>query len=65
MNAQETTKTKSCRSGTAIGICITTGAAIGAAFGAAMNDMAAMLGWGIGLGAIVGGILTFTKRNCH
>jgi uncharacterized membrane protein len=65
MNPQEpTTKTKNCRSGTAIGISIALGAAIGAAFGAAGNDMAASIAWGVTAGAAVGAFLTFTKTRC-
>lgn len=64
MNTQPTTKTKRCRSGTAIGVSISIGAAIGAAFGAATDNMAASVAWGVALGAAVGAILTFTKTKC-
>ena len=63
MNPQPTTKTKSCRSGTAISVSIGIGAAIGAAMGAATDNMAAGVGWGVALGAAVGAILTFTKSK--
>jgi hypothetical protein len=63
MNAQQITKTKSCRSGTAINVGIGIGAAIGAAMGAATDNMAAGVAWGVALGAAVGAILTFTKTK--
>jgi hypothetical protein len=77
MNAQETTKSKRCQTGTiparilirnAVHIVIrntvagfTIGAAIGAAFGTAIGNMAESVSWGIAAGVAVGSILTFTQ----
>ena len=64
MNTEQTATPKTCRSGKFISICLAAGAAIGAAFGAATHDMAASVAWGIAAGAMVGSILTFTRKKC-
>ena len=61
MNAQQTTKTKSCRRGTAISICIGIGAGIGAAVGVAIGEVAQGVAVGVALGAAVGAAVTFAQ----